>query len=101
MKNDFYPSENWVPTIQSFNNDGQWTAPDPDSLPPERKVVLVWIKDEGLPRLAYVRYSAGDKNSPYWVVYTARADYHDGDQNQASNVIAYLDCIPQTKPSFI
>jgi len=95
-------SDDWVRTMQPVKDDqGKYWVADPDWLPPERKTVLVWIEEEFLPRLGYVRYAAGDKDSPYWVVYTARKDHHLEDDSDPVKVVAYLDCVPQTRPSFL
>jgi len=57
-----------------------------DKLPPERKVVLVFVKGSYLPYCAYIRYSAGDINCPYFVVY--RSD-------KGAEVWAWCDCLPE------
>ena|SRR3990167_9503726 len=52
-------------------NEFNGTSPD---LPPERKLVMVIVEEEpdkGLPptlAIGYLRYSAGDKESPYFVI---------------------------------
>lgn len=62
-----------------------------DPLPPERKVVLVWLKKSALPFCGYIRYAAGDKTCPYFVVY-------HGNTQKGSQVIAWCDCLPDKGP---
>ena len=62
-----------------------------DSLPAERRVVLVWLKDSGLPFCGYVRYGAGCKDSPYFVVY-------HGNPQIGTDVVAWCDCAPKEGP---
>jgi hypothetical protein len=63
-----------------------WPIRPEDKLPPERKVVLVFVKGSYLPYCAYIRYSAGDINCPYFVVY--RSD-------KGAEVWAWCDCLPE------
>ena len=60
-----------------------------DPLPPERKVVLVWMEGKALPFCGYVRYAAGDKDCPYFVVYRTV---------DPVKVVAWCDCLPDTGP---
>jgi len=59
-------------------------------LPPERKLVMVIVKEEpekGLPptlAVGYLRYAAGDKQSPYFVV-----------PGRGGHVSHWLDCIAE------
>lgn len=62
-----------------------------DPLPPERKVVLVWLKKSALPFCGYVRYAAGDETCPYFVVY-------HGNEKRGSEVVAWCDCLPDKGP---
>lgn len=66
-----------------------------DPLPPERKVVLVWLGDasdrNALPFCGYIRYAAGDVNCPYFVVY-------HGNSQIGSDVVAWCDCLPNSGP---
>jgi hypothetical protein len=62
-----------------------------DPLPAERKTVLVWLEDAHLPFCGYVRYAAGDVNSPYFVVY-------HGNPKIGTRVVAWCDCLPDTGP---
>jgi len=69
-----------------------------DALPPERKVVTVWCEGERsrkayLPYLGYVRYAAGDPESPYFVVY-------HGNSARPTDVIAWCDCLPDRGPEW-
>lgn len=72
-------------------------APE-DPLPPERRVVLVWCGDENdshfLPYCAYVRYSGGDVNAPFFVVY-------HGNTDRPTDVVAWCDCLPATGPDWL
>lgn len=63
-----------------------WPIRPEDKLPPERKVVLVFVEGSSLPYCAYIRYAAGDKTCPYFVVY--RAD-------KGADVWAWCDCLPK------
>jgi hypothetical protein len=72
----------WIPTCNK---------PDPRSpLPPERRVVLLWLKDRRLPWCGYLRYAAGDKECPYWVLY--RVDV------PGFEITHYADCLPVNVP---
>lgn len=65
------------------------TPIDPsETLPAERKTVLVWLKEKHLPFCGYIRYSAGEKDCPYFVV------YHEN----GANVVAWCDCLPVKGP---
>jgi len=67
-------------------------------IPPERKVVLVWLGNEKeshyLPYCGYIRYAAGDKDCPYFVVY-------HGNPKIGTDVIAWCDCLPKSGPDFL
>ena len=56
-----------------------------EQIPPERKVVAVWLRDKYLPFCGYIRFAAGDKESPYFVVY-------HGNPEIGADVIAWADC---------
>lgn len=71
---------------QSEWNLVHWPIRPEDKLPPERKVVLVFVEGSALPYCAYIRYAAGDKTCPYFVVY--RAD-------KGADVWAWCDCLPK------
>jgi len=60
-----------------------------ESIPDERKVVLVWLKEGGLPFCGYIRYAAGCKDSPYFVVYHGNSDI-------GAKVVAWCDCLPDS-----
>lgn len=62
-----------------------------DALPPERKTVLVWLRDQALPFCGYVRYAAGDEACPYFVVY-------HGNERIGAEVVAWCDCLPEEGP---
>ena len=62
-----------------------------DYIPAERKVVLVWLKEKHLPFCGYIRYAAGDRNCPYFVVY-------HGNTEIGSDVLAWCDCLPDKGP---
>lgn len=62
-----------------------------DGFPPQRKVVLVWIRGSALPFCAYMKYAAGDEDCPYWVVY-------HGNSDRGSDVTAWCDCLPDAPP---
>lgn len=62
-----------------------------ESIPAERRTVLVWLRGHALPFCGYIRYAAGDKNSPYFVVY-------HGNSEIGSDVIAWCDCLPDNGP---
>ena len=62
-----------------------------DPLPRERKPVLVWCEGSAIPWVGYVRYAAGDPESPYFVV-------PHGNLDRSTRVVAWSDCIPQTAP---
>lgn len=63
-----------------------------EHIPAERKVVLVWLKNKFLPFCGYIRYGAGDKNSPYFVVY-------HGNPEIGADVVAWCDCLPDIGPN--
>ena len=63
-----------------------WPIRPENKLPPERKVVLVFVEGSMLPYCGYIRYAAGDINCPYFVVY--RAD-------KGAEVWAWCDCLPK------
>lgn len=63
-----------------------------DLLPPERKVVLIWLAGFALPFCGYVRYAAGDEKCPYFVAY-------HGNLNKGAEVIAWCDCLPDHGPN--
>lgn len=73
-------------------NDVHYPIQPCDALPPERKVVLIWLAGSALPFCGYIRYAAGDKHSPYFVVY-------HGNPNIGSEVIAWCDCLPDHGPN--
>lgn len=67
-----------------------------EELPPERKVVLVFVEpsERGpncLPFCGYVRYAAGDDDSPFFVVY-------HGNNMISANARAWCDCLPHNAP---
>jgi hypothetical protein len=74
-----------------------------DPLPPERKVVAVWcdghngigehVGGEYLPYMGYVRYSGGERDKPFFVVY-------HGCPSNPVDVIAWCDCLPDTGPEW-
>ncbi len=64
-----------------------------EALPAERKTVIVWLRNEYLPFCGYVRYAAGDQDSPYFVVY-------HGNPLIATDVAAWCDCLPDEGPKF-
>lgn len=66
-----------------------------DPVPPERKVVAVMLGNNEkpekrcvLPMCGYLRYSGGDRNRPYFVVY-------HGNPMLPADVIAWCACIPE------
>jgi hypothetical protein len=59
--------------------------------PPEKKTVLVWLKGSALPFCGYMKYAAGDKESPYFVVY-------HGNPEIGADVKAWCDCLPNDGP---
>ena len=80
----------WIPTTNK--PIGQ------QDLPPERKAVLLWIKEKELPFLGYLRYAAGDRDCPYWVCYTCR-EHRDREGNpKPFKVTHYADCLPENGP---
>lgn len=64
-----------------------------EHIPAERKVVLVWLREKHLPFCGYIRYAAGDKDSPYFVVYHGNSDI-------GSDVVAWCDCLPDQGPDW-
>lgn len=62
-----------------------------DALPAERKVVAVWLENKFLPYCGYIRYSAGEKDSPFFVVY-------HGNSEIGARVIAWCECLPLIQP---
>ena len=62
-----------------------------EHIPAERKVVLVWLRESRLPFCGYIRYAAGDKLCPYFVVYTGNSDI-------GADVVAWCDCLPDMGP---
>lgn len=64
-----------------------------EKVPPEKKIVLVWLRDRLMPYCGFLRYAAGDKNCPYFVVY-------HGNPEIGSDVVAWSDCLPDTGPDF-
>ena len=68
-----------------------------DLLPPEKKVVLVWLGEQknsnALPYCGYLKYAAGDKGCPYFVVY-------HGNSDRGVDVIAWCDCLPDEAPAW-
>jgi hypothetical protein len=62
-----------------------------ESIPAERRVVLVWLRGHALPFCGYIRYAAGDRSSPYFVVY-------HGNSEIGSDVVAWCDCLPSNGP---
>ena len=62
-----------------------------EHIPAERKTVLVWLKEKHLPFCGYIRYAAGDKDCPYFVVY-------HGNTEIGSDVVAWCDCLPDKGP---
>ena len=64
-----------------------------EHIPAERKTVLVWLRKSSLPFCGYIRYAAGDKNCPYFVVYHGNSDI-------GSDVVAWCDCLPDQGPEF-
>lgn len=73
-------------------NDVHYPIQPSDPLPPERKVVLVWLAGFALPFCGYIRYASGDKQCPYFVVY-------HGNPNKGAEVIAWCDCLPDHGPN--
>ncbi len=75
-------------TTLERNDWCEFTGPA-DDLPPERKLVMVIVKEEpeeGLPptlAVGYLRYSAGEKDSPFFVI-----------PGRGGRVSHWLDCIP-------
>lgn len=65
-----------------------------DPLPAERKTVLVWLDGHALPFCGYVRYAAGELDSPYFVVY-------HGNDKIGANVVAWCDCLPSYGPDWL
>ena len=63
-----------------------------DFIPAERRVVLVWLGTNALPFCGYIRYAAGDKDCPYFVVY-------HGNIEIGTDVIAWCDCAPKEGPA--
>jgi hypothetical protein len=63
-----------------------------DRIPPERKVVAVWLRDSHLPFCGYIRYAAGDRECPYFVVYHGNAEL-------GADVVAWCDCLPDVGPA--
>jgi len=61
--------------------------------PPERKVVLAWIRGSALPFCAYMKYAAGEEDCPYWVVY-------HGNPERGFDVVAWCDCLPDGPAGF-
>lgn len=59
-----------------------------DVLPPERKVVAVWLKGSHLPFCGYVRHREG---GAFFVVY-------HGNSERGVDVIAWSDCLPGLAP---
>jgi len=64
-----------------------------DRLPSPYRIVLVFIKDKALPFCAYLKYAAGDIDSPYFVVYHGNID-------MGTEVVAWCDCLPDNGPEF-
>lgn len=62
-----------------------------ESIPAERRTVLVWLRGHALPFCGYIRYAAGCEDSPYFVVY-------HGNSKIGSDVIAWCDCLPNSGP---
>lgn len=62
-----------------------------EHIPVERKVVLVWLSNKHLPFCGYIRYSAGDENCPYFVVYHGNTDI-------GADVVSWCDCLPNHGP---
>jgi hypothetical protein len=69
----------------------RWVSVRDASWPPEYKVVLVWLSDKHLPFCGYMKFAAGDKASPYWVIY-------HGNSEIGHDVIAWCDCLPDKGP---
>lgn len=63
-----------------------------ERLPAERRTVLVWLRGSYLPFCGYVRYAAGDRLCPYFVVY-------HGNQSIGGQVVAWCDCLPDEGPN--
>lgn len=63
-----------------------------DHIPAERKVVLVWVRGNHLPWCGYIRYAAGDRDCPFFVV------YHRNDR-VGGEVLAWCDCLPGAGPA--
>lgn len=57
---------------------------DGDLIPSERRIVLVWLATKYLPYCGYIRFAAGDKDSPFFVVYHGNSDI-------GADVIAWMD----------
>ena len=64
-----------------------------ESIPAERRAVLVWLRGHALPFCGYIRYAAGDESSPHFVVY-------HGNSEIGSDVVAWCDCLPNQGPEF-
>ena len=67
---------------------GNWQA---NGFPPEGRTVLVWLRDKHLPFCGYMKCAAGEKDSPYWVVYHGNTDI-------GVDVVAWSDCLPAGPP---
>ena len=62
-----------------------------EAIPPERKVVLVWLNGSSLPFCGYIRYAFDVPSSPYFVVYWVSIGIKP-------KVIAWCDCLPDKGP---
>jgi len=62
-----------------------------DSLPPERRPVLVWCASSHIPWVGYLRYAAGCLDSPFFVV-------PHGNDKRPVDVVAWCDCLPDAPP---
>lgn len=63
-----------------------------EHIPAERKTVLVFVRNSHLPFCAYIRYAAGDRDCPFFVVYHGNSDI-------GSDVLAWCDCLPDKGPA--
>lgn len=76
--------------------DGDWNPVScpiakGESIPAERRCVLVWVRGSHLPFCGYIRYAAGDRECPFFVVY-------HGNQEISAEVLAWCDCLPDSGP---
>lgn len=85
------PPGDWTPT--TTEPQGQ------KGLPQERRIVLLRLRDDGWPRLGHIKYAAGDRTCPFWVVFTAREDHrrtgrYPDETITPVDVLGFWDCLP-------